>query len=97
MMGAEMVARTQTGPQLPDFKTAEQRTEWIKGHADYYVATVRVGGISHRSEHATLEQAQAAAHYITGLCGKAVMIYACVGPYDSWVATVHPQALRLQR
>jgi hypothetical protein len=48
---------------LPDCKNAEQRQAYIKQHAEFFTATVRVNGVAYRSEHATLEGAKAAANY----------------------------------
>ena len=78
---------------IPDFKTAQDRDNWIKAHADYWT-TVRFHGRGHyeRREFKDLPSAEAAARRMaTESNSRPVMIYAVAGEHDAFITSVHPE------
>jgi hypothetical protein len=78
---------------LPDFKTSDERTEYIKNNADYFSITWRKDRKNVKLEYNTLETARHAASLFhkSKFVVVPILIYAVLGPYDSWVENVSPQ------
>ena len=71
---------------IPDFKTVEDRSRWIISHADMFTAVRFHGrGKYERHEFKNLFEAEAAAKQLAEDTGGRYLIYACAGPYDSFI------------
>ena len=79
--------------QIPDFKSIEERDQWITDNADYFTTLVYwgEGGRSFsRYELSTLLNAEKAANFFAKN-GYKSMIYAVVGASDAFVKSVFPE------
>jgi uncharacterized protein with GYD domain len=81
---------------IPNFHTAEDRSNWIKANADMYTA-VRFHGRGKYERHEFKDHPTAveAAKHMAEQSGKFYMIYACAGIYDTWCCTIGPGELKL--
>lgn len=72
-----------------DFKSAEERQQWIMEHAEYFTVFRYKNRKRIRHERPSLEEAEILAR---SLClaepGSRWMIYAVNGVMDSWIKTV---------
>jgi hypothetical protein len=84
---------------LPDFQTADERTEYIKSNADYFTLVYRRGRRNIRLEYKTLDGARAGARAAADFMNQNVIIYAVICPfsevsepygYSSWIETIKP-------
>jgi len=73
-----------------DFKTSEERSQWITDNADYYTTFVIINRKKYGDTYTTLEKAEKAAHAACGTLHKPVMIYAAKGVESTWVKTIQP-------
>jgi len=78
---------------IPDFKTAEERQDWITQNADYFTVIVDYGSSAPRwrAQMPTLETANLCAKSAADVSRRVAMVYAVYGPYDSWIKNVHPR------
>ena len=79
---------------IPDFETAEERSEWIQAHADLWTA-VRFHGRGNYERHEykdRLSAETAARRMANENHSKPVMIYAVAGVHDSFVIAIKPEA-----
>ncbi len=83
----------------PIFNTAEERQEYIKDHANYFVVTWRQNLGNARLEYGTLKAAKTAASIVANFYNFPVLIYAVITPfsdvtepygYSSWIANIYP-------
>jgi hypothetical protein len=74
--------------EMPDFKDPDQRTQWIKEHAERFTCSYRKRTVIVHTEHPSLHEARRAAWFLTQAVNGSVMIYAVYGPHDSWIETV---------
>src|SRR6266436_419664 len=81
------------------FETANERTEYIRDHADFYVVTWRQNYKNMRFHYSTLDRARINAQVAADFLRKPILIYAVLCPfsgpsepygYDSWIESVHP-------
>jgi hypothetical protein len=87
---------------LPIFNTAEERQEYIKENANYFVLTWRQDRKNVRLEYGTLKSARIAAGITAKYINRSVLIYAVITPfsdvsepygYSSWIETVRPSRI----
>ena len=80
---------------IPEFKTATQRSEWIKNNADMYTAVRFHGrGRYERHEYRDYPSAVTAAKRMANESGKHFMVYAVAGIYDTWIQTIPPEEVK---
>jgi hypothetical protein len=79
---------------MPDFRTADERTEHIKNNADHFTVTFRYNLKNITREFKELDFARLYAKFAANEVGKPVLIYAVLGPHDSWIETVNPHGKR---
>ena len=78
---------------IPDFKTADDRDQWIKANADYWTA-VYFHGRGHYERHEfkdRLSAETAARRMANDNRNKPVMIYAVADGHDSFVIAIKPE------
>ena len=83
----------------PVFNTAEERQEYIKSNADYYVVTWKQNRKYPRFEYKSLDKARLNATFAANVRQHPILIYGVVTPfsdesepygYSSWIETVNP-------
>jgi hypothetical protein len=76
---------------IPDFQTAEERSQWIKANADGFIVVRFEGrGVYKRYEFDTLTAAQITAKHLANQTGKVHMVYATSGMHDTWLENHKP-------
>lgn len=76
---------------IPDFKSIQERTDWIIEHANMFTAVKFKGrGKYERHEYKDRASAEADARRMANATGRPYLIYACAGIYDTYVAAIHP-------
>jgi hypothetical protein len=75
---------------IPDFKTAEERSQWIIDHAELWTAVQFSGrGHYHRLEFKDRKSAETAAKRLYSQNPRRpVMIYACADDHDTFVTAI---------
>lgn len=74
---------------LPDFESAQHRTDYIRNNATHFTITFRLDRKNRTFIYSSLEKARKNALVAAKVYHKVVMIYAVLGPYDSWIENVH--------
>ncbi len=77
---------------IPDFKTVEERSQWIIHHADLFTA-VRFHGYGkyERHEFTDRQTAETTARRLANESGGRYLISACAGIYDTWIKSIYPK------
>jgi hypothetical protein len=73
---------------LPDFESAQERTDYIRDNADHFTITFRLNLKNHTFEFMDLDTARMNAVLAAHALQRPVMIYAVLYPYDTWVENV---------
>lgn len=77
-------------PMPLEFESAEERTDFFRKNADYYTITWKLDSKYPSFRFENLEAARDNAALTSVLIKRPVMLYAVIGPYDSWIENVYP-------
>ncbi len=78
--------------QLPDFKSINERDQYFLEHAEMFTVVRRLSPYSiDRYGCRNFSAAERLATELAAKFQKPYMIYAVIGPYDSFVEAVHPK------
>ncbi len=78
--------------QLPDFKSINERDQYFLDHAEMFTVVRRLSPYSiDRHGCRNFSAAKRLATELAAKFQKPYMIYAVIGPYDSFVEAVQPQ------
>jgi len=73
----------------PDFKTSDERNDWIVAHAECFSCVRFFGHVKYKKERRlTLPEIEALAERMANAEGGRWMIYAVHGPHNVYIKTV---------
>lgn len=75
---------------LPDFKSHEERRQYIAINAEYYTTFCRINMQRIKSEFKMFGEAISYSKKIALENNKSIVIYGVLGPYDTYITTIHP-------